>query len=242
MLKFYISFLFVLASLVVFPQEQSTENNLLKNYPQRYGLRLGADVVKATRNFWDKDYKGFEITADYRWDKKLFIAAELGKDVRYKKEHQLSYTTNGQYLKLGADYNLHNNWLDLENRIYIGGRYGVSLHGQELHSYKINSSDAYFEEIEARVNKVSSGLMAHWLEVVGGMQTRVFNNVFMGFSVRFAYLVYQTQPEGFENLYIPGYGQKYSGSIGASFNYSLSYFIPLYKKKGKPFKESSFKK
>ena len=28
-------------------------------YPEVYGLRIGTDLIKASRNFWDKDYKGF---------------------------------------------------------------------------------------------------------------------------------------------------------------------------------------
>lgn len=209
---------------------QPVTDSVKMDYPQRYGLRVGVDLFKASRNFWDKDYKGLEVTADYRYNKKLFIAAELGTEDRFKEDHQLSYTTNGHYMKIGVDYNLHKNWMDLENMIYVGGRYGVSLHSQTLHSYKVFSSDPYFGETEMHPELKTSGLAAHWIELVGGLKTRVVNNLFMGFSVRFSYLIAQQQPQGFENLYLPGYGEKFSGNIGATFNYTVSYFIPLYKK------------
>ena len=34
----------------------------------------------------------------------------------------------------------------------------------------------------------------------------------------------------FDNLYIPGFNRTYEGKFGAGFNYSVSYFLPLYKK------------
>lgn len=234
MLRYCFSLMWVVFPLLLSAQNSSVPqpvDSVQISYPQRYGLRIGTDLYKASRNIWDKNYKGFEITADYRWNKNIYIAAEIGSDKRFKEDYQLSYTTKGNYLKIGADYNLHNNWMDLENMIYVGGRYGISFHSQTLHSYKIFSSDPYFGENELYPNVESTGLTAHWIDVVGGFKTRVFNNVFMGISVRFSYLIAQKQPEGFENLFIPGYGEKFSGNIGATFNYTVSYFIPLYKKK-----------
>ena len=32
-------------------------------------------------------------------------------------------------------------------------------------------------------------------------------------------------------LYIPGFNRTYDGSFGVGFNYTVSYFIPIYKKK-----------
>ena len=236
MLRYYFSLLFLIPFFGSAQVSQTTKvaDSVHLNYPQRYGIRIGTDLYKASRNIWDTHYNGFEITADYRYNKKLYIAAEIGSEKRLKEDYQLSYTTQGQYLKIGADYNLHNNWMDLENMIYVGGRYGVSLHSQTLHSYKIFSSDPYFGENEVFPNVETTGLTAHWIDLVGGFKTRVVQNLFMGVSVRFSYLIYQKQPTGFENLYLPGYGEKFSGNIGASFNYTVSYLIPLYKKKEEP--------
>ena len=44
----------------------------------KYGLRIGGDVGKLIRSFTDDDYTGFEVNADYRIKKALYIAAELG--------------------------------------------------------------------------------------------------------------------------------------------------------------------
>lgn len=219
---FIISFLFTCSSL--FAQES------LKSHPEIYGLRIGTDLVKASRNLWDKDYKGFDIHADYRYNKNWYIAAEAGFEERFKADDQLSFTTSGMFLKIGADRNFHQNWLDMNNLIYVGGRYGLSLHQQNLHSYRVNTGSGYFNEELQFPELKSDGLSAHWLELVFGIKAEVFDHLFLGINVRFHALLAQKQPQGFENLYYPGYGQKYSGSVGAGFGYTISYLIPIKKK------------
>lgn len=201
-----------------------------KNYPDIYGLRIGTDLIKASRNIWDKNYTGFEFNVDYRYNKKWYLAAEAGFEDRFKEDNQLTYTTSGMFLKIGADKNFHQNWLDMDNLIYVGGRYGFSYHNQTLHSYRVNTGNAYFDEEMQYPELKSTGLMAHWLELVVGIKAEIANNLYVGMNVRLKGLVYQTQPEGFENLYYPGFEQKYSGNIGVGFGYTVSYLIPFKKK------------
>lgn len=201
-----------------------------KVYPEIYGLRIGTDLIKASRNFWDKDYKGLEISADYRYNKQWYLAAEAGYENRFEQDDQLSYTTNGIFLKIGAEKNFHQNWLDMNNLIYVGGRYGISLHDQTLHSYRVNTGNAYFDEEMQYPELQSTGLTAHWLELLVGIKTEILHNVYLGMNVRVKGLIYQKQPDGFENLYYPGFERKYSGNIGVGFGYSISYLIPLKKK------------
>ena len=169
------------------------------------------------------------------WKKKIYIAAELGNENKTTDEPQLNFTTKGTYLKIGADYNMYENWLDMENMITIGARYGFSSFSQELNSYKIYNPNPYFEESDViQSGKNFSGLSAHWLEIVAGVKAEILNNVFLGFSLRLNYLLTQKEPQDFENLYIPGFNRTYDGKFGVGFNYTLSYFIPLYKKQNLP--------
>lgn len=226
---------FIFFISLVFTTSLFAQDSLVKKYPEVYGLRIGTDLIKASRNVWDKNYKGFEINADYRYNKDWYIAAEAGFEDRYKKDDQLTYTTSGMFLKLGVEKNLHKNWLNMNNMIYVGARYGLSLHNQTLHSYRINTGSGYFNEEIQHPELKSTGLSAHWLELGFGMKVEIVDNLFLGMNARFTALLSQKQPEGFENLYYPGFGQKYSGSIGAGFGYTISYLIPL-KKKYNPIK------
>ncbi|MEO4004724.1 MULTISPECIES: DUF6048 family protein [unclassified Flavobacterium] len=196
---------------------------------ERYGIRVGADLSRLARSFYEKDYRGLELVADYRLSKKIFIAGEIGNEDLTDNEAQLSYTTKGSYFKAGFDFNAYDNWLDMENMIYAGVRYSVSTFSQQLNSYDIYNTNPYFGENTLEPNQKFDGLTAHWIEFVAGVKAEIFSNLFLGFSVRLNYLVSNQKPEGFDNLYIPGFNRTYDGSFGAGFNYSVSYFIPLYK-------------
>lgn len=209
----------------------------------RYGVRVGVDLFKLSRSFYDKDYKGLELVGDYRWDKKHYIAAEVGNENKTTDDERLNFTTKGSYLKVGFDYNGYENWLDMENIISIGLRYGFSTFSQELNSYKIYNSNPYFGEIPPIASgQKFNGLTASWIEVVAGMKAKVFNNFFLGFSLRFNRLISNKQPGNFENLYIPGFNRTYNGDFGVGFNYTVTYFVPIFKKKVVPVETKKDKK
>jgi len=111
-------------------------------------------------------------------------------------------------------------------------RYGVSSFSQTLNSYKIYNSHPYFEDTPIIISgEKYNGLSAQWLEVVVGINAKVFNNFYVGFSFRMNNLISNKKPDNFDNLYIPGFNRTYDGNFGAGFNYTVSYFIPIYKKK-----------
>jgi len=230
-LKYFFSIL-LLVSSALFSQEMPTDS--IPSVPvksERYGLRLGVDLYRLSRPIYDDNFSGIEIVGDYRYNKKFYIAAEAGFINDYTvTDEQVNFTTKGGYLKIGFDYNAYENWLEMENMIYAGIRYGVSTFSQNLNSYTIYDSSDYFEDVTLYPNHEYSGLTAHWAEVVGGIKVEMLDNLYLGFSVRLNILLSEKQPDNFANLYIPGFNRTYEGSFGAGFNYTLSYFIPLYKK------------
>lgn len=225
-LKYTFSLLFVLFSIVGNAQKQDTTK-----IAQRYGLRVGLDLHRLSKSFYDKDYQGLEIVGDYRISKKFYIAGELGNEDKTVDDDRFNFTTKGTYFKVGFDYNAYENWLDMENMIYAGMRYGVSSFSQTLNTYTIYDPTNYYGENTVVSGEKFNGLTASWLEVVGGIKAKIVNNFYLGFSVRLNYLVSNKRPDNFDNLYIPGFNRTYDGKFGAGFNYTLSYMIPLYKKK-----------
>lgn len=228
--RFLCSLLLVLFSGTM--QAQTTKTDSIPTKTNRYGLRVGIDLFKLTRAFYEKDYKGLEIVGDYRLTKKYYLAGEIGNEDKTVNDDQLNFTTKGTYFRAGFDYNLYENWLDMENMVYIGMRYGVSSFSQTLNSYTIYNRYPYFglpQEITS--GEKFSGLSAQWVEVLMGVKAKVFNNFYVGFSFRMNKLVSNKKPENFDNLYIPGFNRTYDGTFGAGFNYTVSYFIPIYKKK-----------
>ncbi len=223
--------LIISVSLTALSQETKQKSDTIK-IPQRYGLRLGLDLHRITKSFYDKNYKGLEIVGDYRLTKKIYIAGELGNEEKTKQDDQLNYSTKGTYFKVGFDFNAYENWLDMENMIYIGLRAGFSSFSQTLNTYNIYEPKSFYGVSTMDSGQKWNGLSASWIEVVSGLKAEVFNNVYIGFSVRLNYLLSNKEPEGFANLHIPGFNKTYENSkFGAGFNYTVSYFIPLYKSK-----------
>lgn len=228
-LKYIFSSLFVLIS-VLGQAQATTKKDSIPVKKERYGVRFGVDLFKLSRSFYEKEYRGLELVGDYRLTRKHYIAAEIGNEEKTVDDDRLNFTTKGTYAKVGFDYNTYQNWLDMENMIYVGLRYGVSSFSQTLNSYTVYNPNDYFNEAPVKEPSTKfSGLSAQWLEVVVGVKAKLFNNVYAGFSFRMNRLFTQKKPENFDNLYIPGFNRTYNGDFGVGFNYTISYFLPLYK-------------
>jgi hypothetical protein len=227
MLRFIFSIALLCFSIIGNAQKKDTTKVV---YPERYGLRVGVDLHRLTKSFYDDNYKGLEVVADYRLTRRYYIAGEIGNEENTVDDDRLNFTTKGTYFKVGFDYNSFENWLDMENMIYVGMRYGVSSFSQTLNSYKIYDPTNYYGETIITSGEKFSGLNASWIEVIGGIKAELFNNLYLGFSLRLNYLVSNKKPENFDNLYIPGFNRTYDGKFGAGLNYTISYFIPIYKK------------
>ena len=216
-------------------QNDSIVNDSIR-YTQKYGLRLGGDLSKLARTIIDDDYSGFEINGDYRLSKNLYIAGELGTEDKTTDSEYLNSTAKGSYFKAGVDYNLYQNWFGMENMIYSGFRVGVGSFSQTINSYSIY--DPYGqpwlsgnEPITKTDGTKYSGLTATWGELIIGLKAETLNNLYIGLNVQLKGRITEKEPDGFENLYIPGFGRTYdSGRFGIGFGYNISYLIPIFKK------------
>ncbi|WP_233265925.1 DUF6048 family protein [Formosa sp. L2A11] len=199
---------------------------------EKYGLRIGVDLSKLVTTAFDDDYEGFEITGDYRLSKNLYIAGEFGNENKNTNTEFYDATTKGSYFKAGIDYNAYQNWLDMKNMIYSGFRIGASTFNQTLNSYTVYTEDQYWTPQYSSSDAIEQdGLNAVWAELIGGLKVEILTNLYIGAHIEFKMLLSQSEPDNFENLYIPGYYKTYdSVDIGFGYGYSITYLIPLYKK------------
>ena len=235
-LKYTFSVLILLVSLNVTSQETvvkdslSTKKDSVAPKKERFGIRFGVDLFKLTRSFYEKDYRGIELVGDFKLTRRHYIAVELGNENKTVDDDRINFTTQGTYIKAGFDFNGYENWLGMENMIYVGLRYGVSSFSQQRNSYEIYNRDIYFGVAPEIIDgEKFSGLSAQWIEVVAGFKAEVYKNIYLGISLRVNRLMNNKQPENFDNLYIPGFNRTYNGDFGVGFNYTVSYFLPLYK-------------
>ena len=227
-----LALLLLLSTMAYAQQEKETVNDTLV-YKQKYGLRLGGDISKLARTFLDDNYTGFEIMGDYRLTKRIYLAGEIGNEERTIENEVLSNTTKGSYFKGGIDLNFYKNWLDMENMIYVGFRGGASTFSQTLNNYDIyNVNNQYWnQQFTVEEGTEFDGLTAIWAEIQIGIKAEVFNNFYAGINTQLKFLVTETEPDNYENLYIPGFNRTFdSSNFGIGFGFNLSYLVPIFKK------------
>ena len=124
----------------------------------------------------DSKFSGFEINADYRLGKRLYIAGELGFEEKTTKTDYLDASAKGNYFKAGIDYNLYNNWLGMENLIVSGLRFGVSQFSQTRERYTVYDTNSQtWSQIQNNESMEFSGLTASWVELIFGIKAELFN-------------------------------------------------------------------
>lgn len=234
MYKYFISLSFLLCCVLAFSQESQTLQKDSIVHKDKYGIRVGVDLSKPIRAMLDENYKGLELAGDIRISRKFYIAAEIGSEEKYSEEDLYKFNTKGSYIKGGIDYNTYENWYGMQNLIHAGLRVGVGSFSQELLEYRIYNSDQYWNEGNTSGDKLIGkydGLTAQWVEFILGIKAEIIKNIYLGASVRLNYLVNHTEASHFPNLYIPGYNKVTDDSnFGIGYNYTLTYFIPIFKK------------
>jgi len=230
MLKFFIKTCLLILFVNVSAQQKN--DSIPKDsivYKTNYGLRLGIDISKPIRSILQDYNSGLEIVGDYRISKKWYAAAELGNEKFTTNEDFTNSTSKGSYIKIGLNYNSYNNWLDMNNEIFTGFRYGFATFEQTLNNYQINSNPVLPALITNEPNTVK-GLSEHWSEIVLGFRAEVYSNFFLTFSGSYKIMVSLKDPVNFKTHYAPGFNRVYTSNTGFGFNYTISYLIPFRKK------------
>ena len=234
MLKYFTSICLLFVFINGFSQEQKTVKKKIPkdttSYKTSYGLRLGLDISKPILSLISDSYSGFEIVGDYRISKRFFIAAELGYEEETTSEDYTNSTSKGSYARLGFNFNAYENWLDMNNEITLGYRYGFSLFDQTLNSFTPNVNGQYFPSNTITTPQTTNRLNAHWSEFIIGIKVETFKNLFVGISGSYKILMSVKDPENFKSLYSPGFNRIFESNTGFGFNYTVSYLIPFIKK------------
>jgi len=239
MFKYFISICLLFVFAENFSQEQKKDSIISQEkdtviFKTNYGLRLGMDISRPLFSSLYSNYNGLEIVADYRIKKNVYIAAEIGFEEKTSIEDYSNSTSKGNYIRLGLNYNAYDNWLDMNNEIFVGYRYGFSLFNQTLNNYTTNVSDmengSYFPAVLNTIGQASKTLNAHWSEFMIGVKAETLHNLFIGFSFSYKILMSVKDPENFKTLFSPGFNRIFESSTGFGINYTISYLIPFSKK------------
>ena len=235
------TYLFIISLIIpsaqVFSQAENelkdslTINNKILNINK---IRLGFDIFKPIKSTSEWDNLNYEIVGDLQITENLYLAAEYGLINRLIEDENINFLSDGTFLRFGFDYNMFNNWVGMDNAIFVGLRYGSSNFSNKIESYNVRNSDAYFSHfVDNNYQTIDhSNLTGNWLEILAGIKVETFNNVYLGFSLRLNKLLSTKKPDNFDNLFIPGFNKVTDDNTwGSGFNYTLTYSIPLKKRK-----------
>lgn len=227
MLKYIISFFILINVVSVFSQKEKDTITT-----STYGMKIGIDLSKQIRMLTESDYKGLVVVGDYRLLDKLFLTFEIGTEEKLIENEVLNFNTKGSFIKIGANYNVFNNFENLENEIYVGFRISSSKFDHQLNSFTIYSKDQYWNQNKITNTEFFKDLSATWFELIFGFNAEVFNNTYMGLSLRLKRLLNQKEPTNFRNLYVPGFNKVLENNkVGVGLTYTVQFQIPIYKKK-----------
>ena len=197
-------------------------------------LRLGFDLLKPIVSSSEGDNLNYEIVGDLQLTENIYLAGEYGSIDKLIEDENINFNSMGSFLRVGLDYNLFKNWIGMDNSIYVGFRYGNSSFSNKILNYEVRNKDSYFSNlVEDEFETIEySNLSGNWIEILLGIKVETFKNVYLGLSLRLNKLLSDEKPNNFGNLFIPGFNKVTDeNTFGSGFNYTLTYSIPLKKRK-----------
>lgn len=182
-------------------------------------LRLGVDLFQPIIHAGNEQTKGYEISADYRLNKTIYLVAEGGfghSDYQYP---ELSYTTKNSFVRVGFDKSLlpeiSKNDRDMA---FVGLRYGLAL------IHRGTASFVYQDPLYGSTYGTVAGknMQAHWLEITGGVKVFLWKNIWAGWQVRGKFLLNQKAFRELAPDYLAGYGRG-DKNTNFGFNFYVGY-------------------
>lgn len=197
-------------------------------------IRLGFDLLKPVLSSSEGDNLNYEIVGDLQLTENIYLAGEYGLVDKVIEDENINFNSTGSFLRIGFDYNMFENWIGMDNSIYIGLRYGTSNFSSKILDYNVRNKDSYFSNLVTNEFQTIeySNLSGNWIELLLGIKVETFKNVYLGLSLRLNKLLSDEKPNNFGNLFIPGFNKVTDeNTFGSGFNYTLTYSIPLKKRK-----------
>ncbi len=183
-----------------------------------FGVELSGPVIYAVDNN-NLNYEGYVAL---RLNHKYYIVGEGGYGNFKYDQYNYNCENRGVFIRLGTDINLLKTNKDIGNHyVGIGLRYGLSIFKQETPWFKYEN---YWGEIESDIpEKIISG---HFLALSGGIKAEVFDNVFIGWTIRVNMMLYNSSGKENKPVFIPGMGGT-DGTIEPGISFHLAWQIPL---------------
>ncbi len=215
----YISRLAISLALTIAATTASAQSKLFAiendSIPLFRGFAVSVDIVEPAMMMIG-DNGGVEGAFRVNLHDQYYPIVEIGygQSDHYDEVTAINYKTSAPYFRIGCDLNLLKKKHG-DNRLYAGVRYAFS-------SFNVDIERKTFPD---PVWGWDTGLVLtgepcnqHWMEIVLGLDTKIFGPLHMGWNVRYKRRLSHKDTSAGPAWYVPGYGVNGDTRIGANFN------------------------
>lgn len=215
----------IVVSIVVLMTGSSVyaQNNKITNpadtMPLLKGMQISVDIAGPII-MQLSDYGEYEAALRLNLKNKYFPIFELGYGMAEHLNDEvtgISYETSAPYFRIGCDLNLLKN-KNSENHFYGGIRYAFT-------TYKVDMSRNEMQDPVwgnmASFNIEGESCNQHWIEVVFGIDSKIWGPLHLGWNVRYKRRIAHKDSSAGNTWYIPGFGKYGDTRLGANFNVTI---------------------
>ena len=189
------------------------------------GVYVGVDVFGFVNQVLGSDAKTAEVSVEANLLNRFFPVVELGvggMDAN-DDETNIHFKTSAPFFRIGANYNVFYKKPHLPGYFTVGLRYGFTSFDYDVKAPAL--VDPNWGHTEVPIDYTGVKTKVGWLELVLGLNTNVYKDFYMGFTVRYRSRLSMTKNENSEPYYIPGFGRGKSTNLGITYN--LVYKLPF---------------
>lgn len=179
------------------------------------GIAVMVDVCGLAMKGVGAKFANMEAAVRLNFKEKYFPIFEmgLGDCTREGQENNNRFSTTAPYFRVGMDYNFNKKLNG--NRFFGGLRYGFTAF-----NYDFSNPDLIDEVWQQPVpfDIKSQHGRAQWLEVVLGVETKLWSIVRLGYNVRYRARLAQSGNDFGNPWYVPGFGRNGGSGWGGTVN------------------------
>jgi hypothetical protein len=193
--------------------------------PLYRGTSLKLDIAGWATNFLGSDYNSTEVAASVNLKNRFFPTIEVGYGTfdTTNDENDIRFKTSAPYFRVGCDYNMMWKKPYLPGFVTLGLRYGFTSMSYDIDAPVMSDPNWSVDPTPLTYEGLSGS--ASWLEVVLGVECRVYKRFHMGWSLRYRSRLSFPSTENVEPHYVPGFGKNKKTYVGICYN--LIYDLPF---------------
>ncbi len=190
------------------------------------GIRLSMDVASLLYyKYYQKtgaqyelnastDFANFMLEGDFGW------GSIQWKGLDPTTSTHSAYTSDGQYFRIGLNYNLLQDTPD-KNAAFLGVRYATSFFQDHLASKVSYNSAGKIQKGGLPIDEEQRDVRAHWYEAVAGVKVKVWKLLYVGSTVRYKFGLHIKGANAYVPYDVLGWGLHDEETFGVSYYLSL---------------------